>query len=278
MIDPTYADFHIHTHLSPCGKPQATAQAMILRAQAKGLSAVGFADHCTPEPIAGCPFYDHQRPHLLSDLREEIAQQKHAAGMDILVGVEADYTLAGPSCITPEILAHADHVICASSHFHLAGAPQPARDGPRAQAKSMHHFAREALALPGVSVWAHPFDCSRMRPLSPILRAIREAELVELIDLANEHAVAIEINGGAAQRQEYRKATSTFFGLAREMDARFTITADAHHPDDMARLDIALDWTHALGIRDELLLTAQELRERHRRKSVCSASQGSGPH
>ncbi|MBL7199114.1 MAG: hypothetical protein ISS56_03100 [Anaerolineae bacterium] len=99
-----------------------------------------------------------------------------------------------------------------------------------------------------------------------------------MIDLANEHAVAIEINGGAAQCREYREATSAFFGLAREMDARFTITADAHHPDDMARLDLALDWTHAPGIHDERLLTAHELRERQRRKIVCSASQEFGPH
>lgn len=66
MTNPIYADFHIHTHLSPCGKPEATAEAMIRRAQEKGLAAIGFADHFTPDPIPGCPFYNHQHLRILT--------------------------------------------------------------------------------------------------------------------------------------------------------------------------------------------------------------------
>jgi histidinol phosphatase-like PHP family hydrolase len=265
MSDPIYADFHVHTHLSPCGKPQATAEAMIWRARGKGLSAIGFADHFTPDPIPGCPFYDRQRLHILADLRDEIAQAA-PGGLEILVGVEADYTLAGRACLDPSVLTQVDHVVCGASHFHLPAAPQPAADEPRAKAELMLRMAREALAVPGVSIWAHPFDCSRMRPLSPILETVRDDELAGLIALANEREIAVEINGGPAQLEGYRRAARIFFGLAREMDARFTITADAHHPDDLVRLDVALEWARAMGLLDRDFLTAQELRERQRSK------------
>jgi hypothetical protein len=58
-----------------------------------------------------------------------------------------------------------------------------------------------------------------------------------------------------------------FFLLARQMRARFTLTADAHHPDDFARLDLALEWARQAGFGDECFLTAQELLERQGKKA-----------
>ena len=83
-----YVDVHVHTHLSPCGKPQATAAAMIRRAQEKGIQAIGFADHFTPAPVPGCPFYDHQRQDILDRLRNEIDQVSPRAAIETLVGVD----------------------------------------------------------------------------------------------------------------------------------------------------------------------------------------------
>jgi histidinol phosphatase-like PHP family hydrolase len=272
-----YADFHVHTHLSPCGKPQATAEAMIRRAREKGLAAIGFADHITPEPVPGCSFYERQRPHLLAELRAEIAAVPAAPGVEVWVGVEADYTLAGRACLDAELLSLADHVVCGASHFHLAGAPQPVEDTPRAKAALMVDLAREALSVPGMSIWAHPFDCSRMRPLAPILEVVPDDDLAALIDLANVQEVTVEINGGAGLLEEYRRAVARFYGLAREMGARFTITADAHHPDDLDRLDLALGWARAMGVRERDLLTAQELRDRQgRRKTTDGELEASG--
>ena len=269
MTNPIYADFHVHTHLSPCGSPRATAEAMIRRAQEKKLTAIGFSDHFTPNPIPGCSFYDHQRLRILTDLRAEITQVTDRANIEVLVGVEADYTIAGQACLNQTVLTQTDHVICAASHFHLPTAPQPTRDEPRAKAELMLGTAHEALVLPGVSVWAHPFSCSQMHPLPPILETASDAAFAALITLAHEHEVAVEINGGAAQHEDYRQATARFFCLAREMGARFTLTADAHHPDHFARLDLALEWARTLGFRDEDFLTARELRERQRRKTTC---------
>jgi len=271
MANPIYADFHIHTHFSPCGKPQATAEAMLRRAQEKGLAAVGFADHVTPDPIAGCAFYDRQRPCIMADLRAEIAQVADGLDLEILVGMEADYTIAGRACLNPAVVAQADHVVCAASHFHLPAAPQFSGDGPRARAALMLRLAREALEMPGVSIWAHPFHCSRVRPLLPILETVSEAELATLIALANERGVAIEVNGAAARDEGYRLATARFFGLAREMGARFTLTADAHSPECLDRLDLVLEWAYALGLGERDLLTALELKERHKRKATADA-------
>jgi histidinol phosphatase-like PHP family hydrolase len=266
MTCPWYADFHVHTHLSPCGKPQATAEAMIGRAREKGLAAIGFSDHITPQPVPGCSFYEGQRPYLLTELRAEIAVSPAAPDIEVLVGVEADYTLARQTCLDVELLSLADHIVCGASHFHLAGAPQPVEDTPCAKAALMAGLAREALSVPGMSIWAHPFDCSRMRPLAPILEAMPDDELAVLIGLANAQQIAVEINGGAGLLEEYRRAMARFYGLAREMGARLTITADAHHPNDLDRLDLALAWAHKMGARERDLLTAQELRDRQGRK------------
>jgi histidinol phosphatase-like PHP family hydrolase len=259
MSNPIYADFHVHTRLSPCGKREATAEAMIRRAQQKGLAAIGFADHYTPRPVPGCAFYARQRIRIVEDLRAEIARIEDVDGVDVLVGVEADYTLAGQDCVDAETLRQADHVICAASHFHLHTAPRPAKDTPRAKVELMLRMAKEALGMPGISVWAHPFDCSRMRPLVPILALAREDELAELIALANERGIAVEINGGPVRLEDYCQATAPFYALAHEMGTRFTITADAHHPDDFERLDLALAWARELGLRDEELLTCEDL-------------------
>lgn len=263
---PIYADFHVHTHLSPCARPEATAAAMLRRAQEKGLAAIGFADHFTPQPVPGCGFYDHQRIHILANLWDEITRIAGEIAIDVLLGVEADYTLAGPACLDAEVLAQVDHVICAASHFHLPAAPVPVVDTPRAKAELMLRMAREALVQPGISVWAHPFDCSRMRPLAPILNTVGDDEFVALIELANAREVAIEINGGPGQLAPYREATTPFFRLARDLGARFTVTADAHHPDDFTRLDIALGWAREMGFHDADFLIAQELKDRQQRK------------
>ena len=69
----------------------------------------------------------------------------------------------------------------------------------------------------------------------------------------------VEINGGPAQEEAYRQAMARFYGLAREMGARFTVTADAHHPGDFERLDLAVGWARGMGVRDEELVTVEEL-------------------
>jgi histidinol phosphatase-like PHP family hydrolase len=254
-----YADFHVHTHLSPCGTQDATAYGLIQRAFEKGFAAIGFADHYTPQPVPGCTFYDAQRIDVLFDLRRELDAIKKPHNLDILVGVEADYTLAGTAFLDDTARQECDHIIGAASHFHLPAAPQPTSNTPEAKAELMVRMAAELLEQPGVSVWAHPFDCSSMRPLGPIMNLIPEDKLAELIGSAIQNQVAIEINGGAGLSKEYQEVTAMFFLLAREMGARFTLTSDAHHPDSLDRLDLALSWAENLGFREKDFLTTDEL-------------------
>jgi histidinol phosphatase-like PHP family hydrolase len=261
-----YADFHVHTRFSPCGHRAATVAAMVERAAAKGLAALGFADHVTPEPVPGCGFYDGQQVNVLIAQRGVIDGLTVPTGLEVLMGVEADYTLARERCLSADILARVEHVICSASHFHLPAAPKPAADTPAAKAALMVQMAEAMLQVPGVDVWAHPFDCSAMRPLAPIMAHISNADRARLITLANDREIAVEINGGSGQEVAYREATRDFFGLAQEMGARFTITADAHHPDDFERLDIALAWAREMGLRDEDFLTVAEFRMRRRKR------------
>jgi histidinol phosphatase-like PHP family hydrolase len=265
-MDSIYVDLHVHTHLSPCGRTEATAAAMVYRAKAKGLSALGFADHITPEPVPGCGFYDGQQPPVFDDLRMELEKLGTVDDLEILLGFEADYTVAGAGCVDRGLLVLADHVIGSASHFHLPATPQPMVDTPSVRADLIVRMAREMLSVPGISVWAHPFDCSSMRPLAPIVEAMDRATLVGLIQLANANEVAIEINGGSAERGAYRAAMADFFHLAHHLGATFTLASDAHHPDGLDRFDLALEWARSLDIRDLAFLTVSDLRERQGRK------------
>jgi histidinol phosphatase-like PHP family hydrolase len=274
--NPIYADFHVHTRFSPCGHPDATVAAMVARAQAKRLAALGFADHVTPVSIPGCGFYDGQQIGVLAEMRAVVAALPPATydGLELLVGVEADYTLAGVGCLDTAMIELVDHVVCSASHFHLPAAPAPEANTPAAKAALMVRLAREMLLLDGVAIWAHPFDCSVMQPLGPIIAEIGTGVQAELISLANVREVAIEINGGSCQDPAYRTATAGFYGLARELGARFTVTADAHHPDDFERLDSAMNWARTLGLPDEAFLTADELRARHGDKREAGLAVG----
>jgi histidinol phosphatase-like PHP family hydrolase len=265
-MNPIAVDFHVHTHLSPCGRAEATAAAMVYRAKARGMSALGFADHITSEPVPGCDFYDGQQSPVLSDLRLELEKIGPVEDLEVLRGFEADYTVAGARCVDRDLLVRADYVIGSASHFDLPTAPQPAVDSPGVRAELMMRMAREMLSVPGISVWAHPFDCSSMRPLAPIAEAMDRAALTGLVQLANVNEVAIEINGGSAERIEYREAMADFFHLAHHLGATFTIASDAHHPDGLDQFDLALEWARSLGIRDQALLTVSDLRERQNRK------------
>lgn len=265
-MSPIYVDFHVHTHLSPCGHTEATAAEMFHRAKAKGLFAVGFADHLTPEPVPDCDFYDGQQAPVLNDLQRELKEVGPIDGLEVLVGFEADYTVAGQRCVDRDLLVQADHVIGSASHFHLPTAPEPLFDTPGGRAELMLKMVREMLLIPGVSVWAHPFDCSSMRPLAPIIDAMDRMALVGLIQLANANEVAIEINGGSAGDLAYREATSDFFRLAHQLGATFTAASDAHHPDGLDRLDLALEWARSLDIRDCEFLTVLDLLARQTRK------------
>lgn len=269
MTKPTYADFHVHTRYSPCGHREATMEAMIARAHAKGLAALGFADHVTPAIVPGCGFYDGQQPDVLRRQRDELETLAKPADLEILIGVEADYTLAGAGCLNAEMRGLVNHVICSASHFHLPAAPRPTADTPRARADLMVRMAREMLEVPGVTVWAHPFDCGVMQPLAPIMAEIPVETQAALVGLANEHEVAVEINGGAALDAAYREATEGFFRLARLLGVRFTVTADAHHPDHFERLDVAVDWARSMGFAEADFLTAAEIRDRYERKRAA---------
>lgn len=260
-----YADYHVHTHLSPCGKPEATAAAMIAAAEDKGIIALGFADHFMPEPNPACSFYDGQQLHILDALRAEV----HRAGehnVELLFGVEADYTVAGEAFLDEAVLAQTTHIIGAASHFHLPGAPAPESDTPAAKARLQIAMVQGLLAQRGVSVWAHPFECGKMRPLAPILAEIPADTLTAFIETAIAKQIFIEINGGAGLQAEYRSAIQPFMQQAREMGARFTLTADAHHPDDFVRLDAALDWAMAMGFTPVDFVTVPELRETQQRR------------
>jgi len=264
-------DFHVHTHYSPCGREEATPAAMINNVKKHGFQAIGFSDHVSPDPQLNCSFYDQQRPVIIDSLRRDIVAI-NPQGIRVLVGLEADYVIAGTRCLDDETLQRADHVICASSHFHLTEFPQYSlmlvNLPSTIKAKHMVQMATEALFISGISVWAHPFCCRMIYDeFDSMMKGLSDAEIENLVMIANEQEIAIEINGAAAYDIRYRSPVSKFYQIARESGARFTIGSDAHHPDYLLKSwFIAYDWAMEMGFTDNDFLTLDEFLDRQTRK------------
>lgn len=260
------ADLHMHTSLSPCGGPEATPTVMLRAARELQLSALGFTDHYTPYAVQGCPFYNDQDERVLEALRAELGEAP--AGLDVLIGVEADYTVLGESSVPTSLLSRVDYVVIAASHFQLPATPQPSNRQPRAIAEHALAFSCAAAVMPGVSILAHPFSCSTLLPLPPITDTLSDAELGGLAELARDHQVALEINGGAGTAYAtYKEGVTRFLRIAKETGARFTLCSDAHHPGDLARIHMAADWAREVGLREGDLLSPAELRVWHKVKA-----------
>ena len=152
----------------------------------------------------------------------------------MLIGVEADYTVLGESSVPTSLLSRVDYVIIAGSHFNLPATPQPSNRQPRAIAEHTLAFSCAAVVMPGVSILAHPFSNSTLLPLPPIMDTLSDAELGGLAELARDHQVALEINGGAGTAYAtYKEGATRFLRIAKEIGARFTLCSDAHHPGDL---------------------------------------------
>jgi len=228
------ADWHIHTALSDCGRPEATPEAIIEAATAAGVTAIGITDHVTyPE--------DRTRPgQTRSNLPKDLK------GLSVYIGCEADMFSPARMSIDHEFAAGLDYVIVSASHLYLPEVEKPARLDPGTMADLIIQLTLAAIDSGLADIIAHPFGV----PESPftwqeIVGEVRREELLGIGEAAARAGVAIELN--PRYLRQAPDAASWLFLCLLDTGVKLAVNSDAHHP--------AL-----VGCRGPIYATEEELR------------------
>lgn len=243
---PTY-DLHVHTYLSACcsARDEQQPAAILARAHAMGLAAIGFSDHIWANPaIEPCDWYRPQNGPHVQRLRDDLAAVADSP-VRALVGCEADTIAPGRFGLIPEFAAPFDHVLLSCSHFHMKGfVEQPADDTPAAVGRHLLKFFRSAVQSGLPTAIAHPFlPFGFTTQFEAAIASISDEEFADAFGLAARAGVALEITTSflppdppSAPGGWRLETPARFLRLAREAGCRFTFGSDAHNAAQQQRL------------------------------------------
>jgi histidinol phosphatase-like PHP family hydrolase len=166
-----------------------------------------------------------------------------------------------------ELARSLDLVLVPTSHYHLPGVPQPPGDGPAAMADHMLDMLQAVVLKPWVDAVAHPLADSEavIGDLRRIYEAMDPARLHDVLGLAAENGVALEVNAGALLSPELPHYGEVYREVARQARAqgvRFTFGSDAH---DYRKLGLSPDveeWIVATGLNRDDFLTPADIAAR----------------
>ncbi len=253
-------DLHVHTYLSACcsSKAEQQAAAILARAAAMGLSAIGFADHAWLNPaIAPSDWYRPQDAAHLRRIRDDVAALAAPPPVRCLFGCEADTQAPGRFGITPNDVDRLDFVLLSCSHFHMKDfVEQPTDDSPEAIGRHLLKFFRSAVNSGLPTAIAHPFLPFGFKDrFDTVIASIPDSEFSEAFGQAAAASVALEVTTSflpPVDGSGWSLETPTrFLRLAREAGCRFTFGTDAHTATAQQRLPLLQPLIEAAGILDE---------------------------
>lgn len=241
-------DLHIHTHLSDCGSPAATLDAVVAAGIEAELEAIGISDHIfLPQ--------HRERPVIA---RQALARDVN--GMRIYVGCEADMQSPTRCAIDAEFAATLDYVMVAASHLYDPGVEREFIDEPRPMAAYMVEMMRGAIETIFADIIVHPLHVPACRfSFADFVSAVDEAALREVARLAAASSVAFECNPSFVRK--YSEATKRLFSLLLEEGCTLALNSDAHDPGGIGCRGSGYateEELRALGITEERLFRIEE--------------------
>lgn len=240
------ADYHTHTRYSH-GRGTVTDNARA--AAARGLAAVGIADHGP----ASLPWI-RATPAELRTMRREVQHLNLHGGLSVrvLAGVEANVVgLDGALDVPDDIVRDLDVLLAG---LHPTVIPPTWRDG---------------WSLVGLN-WLGRFSAAaRARARMGNTKAVVEAVLQNDIDILTHPGWGLNIDTRELARACARRETAMeinaahghmtveYCRLAAREGCVFSLGSDAHRPEDVGRLDAALQVAAAAGLRPEQVVNAK---------------------
>jgi len=239
----TRSDWHIHTHHSDCGHPEATPEAIVRAAQQAGLEAIGITDHIVLPR-------DRKRPERA---RRELPPD--LGGLRVYIGCEANMQSPTRASIDARFAAGLDYVVMAASHLFHPGVEECRDLSPRSMAAFILRLMEGAVTSGLADIIAHPFSV----PECPVAwrYIIEELDLGALSGVAAAAAragVAVELNPRFLREEP--AATRRLFDPILDGGCKVAISSDAHHPSSVGCRGPAYAAEHevrALGVTPERL-------------------------
>ncbi|MBC7254789.1 MAG: hypothetical protein H5T66_01620 [Chloroflexi bacterium] len=267
-------DQHVHTYYSPCarredeqGQPSATPERYIQRAVELGLKTIIFTDHFVEDPAAPemiVQFYKGSGPAILRDLRTELERLDVPDGLALYIGCETETLAPGRPAISRALAEKLAFVLVPTTHYHLVGVPQPPSFSPCDVADHMLMMLESVVRLGWIDAVAHPFDEreSLVGDLRRVYEAMDKRRLEEILGLAAEKSVALEVNGSALNspaRPHYPEMFLPIVQQAKALGVRFTFGSDAHSLDMLGTSRENEAWFAQAGLEAADFITTREL-------------------
>ena len=239
-------DIHVHTHLSRCGKDDATIINYLENITQYGIKVLGFSDHMWDDTFDGwqtiyegakvsVPFYEGQNvPHVLQT-REEL-KQLDAKDVTIIVGAEVEYNYAKHDlAIAEENAKKFDYIIFPNSHTHMVMPKEYYKDKHKHIAFMTEAFMdiMDSPLRRYVKTMAHPF-CAVCCPYGyeEMLGMITDEEYKKCYGACAENDIAVEINlskfRGYSTSQIINSNNIRQFQIAKKCGCKFTFGSDSH--------------------------------------------------
>lgn len=226
----TRSNYHIHTFLSRCGKPEMTPENIIRAAEAAGLREIALTDHIHPGET-------WKLPRNLPLLREKLENIPHT--VKIYIGAELsaygaeNFTLKN----APE---KPEYCLYAHNHYHMFGWEQPEDTSANGYKEHCKKVLQTVIQSGKADCLAHPFndyyivrefaETKGFRP-GDIAGLWSENELGDLLTLGKQHGVAWEIN--AVSCRQAPELTKKYWSIGKEVGASFRFGTDAHTLKDI---------------------------------------------
>jgi len=264
-------NFHVHTYLSPCSreKDRNIPRNIVARAEEVGLEAIGFTDHffVKRDGIAVPPFYQPVGAEVFDRIKREL--EGIETEVKILKSCEADL-IREEICSIPDAFAERfDYGLVAATHFHLKGTQQPKSRHPQDAADHITRFFERAVQLPFTDIVAHPFlvgggvlgDMNRVVEIS-------DERLGELLELAHEHTVAMEMSPGMFSSSAWGdEFPIRLYTMCKKTGVRIAIGSDSHSLDSISGAFALLPRIRALNLEETDFITWEDLGEARNPKS-----------
>ena len=230
-------DFHIHTCLSECARPNMRLPDILTVCAQRGIDYLGITDHVFPST----------NPDILKTAGDELAALDKP--MNVFLGCEADVVEVGEHTVTDEMRSTLDFIMVAANHYQLPWISQPPDMSASSVAGHILDMFTYACSLSFADVIAHPM-CEVSGKYDPTcLNLLSDDELTHALKVAKRNNVAMEISPRALLPED-RRFRLRFYSLCKKAGLKFAFGTDAHSLNHAGQTWVLKGLVNELGIVD----------------------------
>lgn len=235
-------DFHVHTNLSLCARPEATLELYIDKCKVLGLKKMAITNHMWDHAVGDWgegEFYSVQDYAYINTLRASV-EEANRKGATFLFGCEAEYSYRHRRpAISPAVAEQMQVLLVPHSHTHLIMPKsfyEPHRKHIEFMIDAFMDIINSDVAQYITSI-PHPFlavGCPYDNQL--LLNEITDDEFKRCFSASAKKGIALEINphfiNGKTLEEIYRDPILRMYNIGKQCGCKFTVGSDAHGKSD----------------------------------------------